>query len=289
MAYCFKANSAILNALLTILEERLFHDGTAAHRTPLLTLVGASNELPEDESLAALHDRFLLRFWTDYLQDDDNFVDLLDPAFDPTTKVTATISLEELAHLQAKVRTVTVSREIRETMLAIRRDLAADGVVASDRRWKAAIRGLQAKALLEGRDHVVTSDLLLLINILWETRDELAKVRDVVGQAADPILADALELADDAKATLKDIRDQAPQDASSLDDRLAFVKVIMEGSGSLKATTDAIYSRLGRSGMTLDTATPEVQEAMGSALRTQEELERMAMAYSMGQVNGVAR
>ena len=91
----FKANSAILNTLLTILNERLFDNGTERLTVPLICLVGAccivisgfyvkasalsqhtdphlmphhlvtrqvgaSNELPESEELDALYDRFLV-------------------------------------------------------------------------------------------------------------------------------------------------------------------------------------------------------------------------------------
>jgi hypothetical protein len=57
----FKANSAILNTLLTVLNERLFDNGSQRLPVPLITLVGASNELPESEELDALYDRFLVR------------------------------------------------------------------------------------------------------------------------------------------------------------------------------------------------------------------------------------
>jgi hypothetical protein len=57
----FKANSAILNALLTLLNEREFDNGTGRLRTPLVAVVAASNEVPVDDALQAFHDRFLLR------------------------------------------------------------------------------------------------------------------------------------------------------------------------------------------------------------------------------------
>ena len=57
----FKANSAILNTLLTIINERQFDNGSTREAVPLLTVVGASNELPESEELDALYDRFLVR------------------------------------------------------------------------------------------------------------------------------------------------------------------------------------------------------------------------------------
>src|SRR6187431_914159 len=63
----FKASSSILNAILTLINERLFHNGKEITRVPLLTLFGASNELPEEEELTALYDRFLVRFVVGYI------------------------------------------------------------------------------------------------------------------------------------------------------------------------------------------------------------------------------
>src|SRR6266853_672277 len=57
----FNANSAILNNLLSVLNERIYRRDIETHRLPLLSLFSASNHLPEDEALRALFDRFLLR------------------------------------------------------------------------------------------------------------------------------------------------------------------------------------------------------------------------------------
>lgn len=58
----FKANSAILNSLLTILNERKFDNGAGSRVScPLKCVIGASNELPDSQELDALLDRFLLR------------------------------------------------------------------------------------------------------------------------------------------------------------------------------------------------------------------------------------
>src|SRR5947209_18996737 len=63
----FNANSAILNNLLTVLNERVYRRGAETHRLPLLSLFSASNHLPEDDALKALFDRFLLRCKVDPL------------------------------------------------------------------------------------------------------------------------------------------------------------------------------------------------------------------------------
>ena len=57
----FNANSAILNNLITVLNERVYRRGAETHRLPLVSAFAASNHLPEDEALQALFDRFLLR------------------------------------------------------------------------------------------------------------------------------------------------------------------------------------------------------------------------------------
>src|SRR3954453_7619001 len=66
----FNANSAILNNLLTVLNERVYRRGIETHRLPLLSLFSASNHLPDDEALRALFDRFLLRCHVDQLRRD---------------------------------------------------------------------------------------------------------------------------------------------------------------------------------------------------------------------------
>jgi len=72
----FKANSAILNSLLSVLNERVYTVGGSVWKTPLISAFGASNEVPNDEDLMAVFDRFLLRVRSDNL-DSYHFQDLL--------------------------------------------------------------------------------------------------------------------------------------------------------------------------------------------------------------------
>src|ERR1700731_629238 len=76
----FKANSSILNALLTIINERIFHNGRERVAVPLITMFGASNELPDEDELTALYDRFLLRFTVDYVVEEFRFLKMLEGA-----------------------------------------------------------------------------------------------------------------------------------------------------------------------------------------------------------------
>src|SRR5207245_7008511 len=83
----YNARSSILNTILTVMNERRFHNGREVTEVPLLTLFAASNELPEDDELLALNDRFLLRFVVDYLAEDFRFLKRLH-ARQPVTHTT---------------------------------------------------------------------------------------------------------------------------------------------------------------------------------------------------------
>src|SRR5262245_16441393 len=73
----FKSNSAILNALLSILNERRFFTGSQSLKVPLCSLFGATNEIPNDEALGAIFDRFLVRALSENL-DSFHFHGLVD-------------------------------------------------------------------------------------------------------------------------------------------------------------------------------------------------------------------
>src|SRR3989304_4050618 len=74
----FKASSSILNTLLTIMNERIFYNGMERIQVPLITLFGASNEIPsEEDELEALYDRFLLRYVVDYIREDFRFLKMI--------------------------------------------------------------------------------------------------------------------------------------------------------------------------------------------------------------------
>jgi MoxR-like ATPase len=73
----FKSNSAILNILLTIINERKFYQEGRPEPVPLKVLFAATNEIPEQGELAALKDRFVLKVQSRSVQD-DHFTELID-------------------------------------------------------------------------------------------------------------------------------------------------------------------------------------------------------------------
>lgn len=173
----FKASSSILNAILTVINERLFHNGRQVMPVPLLTLFGASNELPEDDELLALYDRFLLRFVVGYIDEDFRFLRMLQ-AKEPEQRTM--LSLDELRQMQAEVRDIAVPDIVLRTLADIRRELRKKNIVASDRRYRQSLSLLQALAYLNGRATVVESDLFFLEHVLWKDPGEHAEVHNVI-------------------------------------------------------------------------------------------------------------
>jgi MoxR-like ATPase len=173
----FKSNSSILNALLTIINERLFHNGRERVRVPLITMFGASNELPDEEELTALYDRFMLRFTVDYIVEEFRFLKMLEGS---RSAARTTLNFAELDELRGLTRAVEVPGAVLAAIAELRRELGRQQIVVSDRRWRSSLDVLRAHAFLSGRAIVTEDDLGFLEHVLWKDPEELPKVRDAI-------------------------------------------------------------------------------------------------------------
>ena len=198
----FKANSAILNTLLTILNERLFDNGAHRIRVPLLCLVGASNELPESEELDALYDRFLIRRQVNQVSP-AGLIEMLSLHGEKSRHT----QLGALAHpgaesessldqgdndISAENKPLLMEEDFFETrkraealvevtpsVLNLIADLRAflqekcePPVYVSDRRLVKAVGLMQVAAYTAGRSRLENSDCLLLRHVLWQRPEE---------------------------------------------------------------------------------------------------------------------
>jgi MoxR-like ATPase len=188
----FNANSAILNNLLTVLNERVYRRGAETHLLPLLSLFSASNHLPEDDTLRALFDRFLLRCRVDNLKR-EAMPRLLAAGWElerqPTTvsgaqqaaagaQQAAAVSADDLRELSRRVHDVDLSgiNELYMDAVFKVRDL---GIALSDRRAVKVLKLVAASALLCGRARALPSDLWVLRHV-WDRAEQIAPLRALV-------------------------------------------------------------------------------------------------------------
>ncbi|USG68238.1 AAA family ATPase [Brevibacillus ruminantium] len=176
----FKANSAILNSLLSILHERIYFNGKEKEAVPLQFLVAASNELPdEDEQLSALYDRFLIRYEVGYLQHASSYEKMFNL---PTKEIPVVFSLYDVQDVQAAAQDVSISEGLIYFLYSLKKDLEEKEFRISDRRWKKIVQVWKTSAVINGRDHVSIWDTVYTPHMLWDVPEDLPVLRELFEQ-----------------------------------------------------------------------------------------------------------
>ena len=172
----FKANSAILNALLTLLNERRFDNGVKRVKVPLITVVGASNELPEGEELNALFDRFLFRCHVGPVSS-GSFPKLLKlPLGEPKPEPEFRFTPDELRQIRRDAEKVSLPDNVRHLLQELRVWCQAENIAVSDRRWRKIVTMLKVSAHSNGREAVSIWDAWLVQHCVWEKPEQREKV-----------------------------------------------------------------------------------------------------------------
>lgn len=243
VAFCdeiFKANSAILNAMLTLINERVFYNDGKAQPCPLVTMVGASNELPDGEELEALFDRFLLRFWVGGITDAGNIRTLLTQSLGGTG---ATMTLDQLRACQDEARRVIVPSTVIDAILSIKTKTEEAGFHASDRRWKQMIAVLQAAAYLAGETEVTEEELDLLPDMLWREPKERASLAAIVGAVGNPLNVRATEILDAGKEAMAGLGTPNQRDASAKAEWLKDASLVESKLAAMRAEVEALIAQ----------------------------------------------
>lgn len=195
----FLGSTAILNTLLGILNERRFRRGHTSLRCPLRVCVGASNQLPDDESLRAFSDRFMLRYFAEPVAD-PLLEDLLEAGWGPSRSSSSeqtNAGLADVDVLAAAARSADPSA-VRPRLAEALRLLRREGIVVSDRRAVHTQRLIAAAAVLAGRVSPSPEDLWPLVFVVCEPEDQSRArqiLAEVLGEAHNPTLPAATEMA----------------------------------------------------------------------------------------------
>lgn len=171
----FKANSAILNALLTLLNEREFDNGIIREKAPLLSVVGASNELPESEELSALFDRFLFRQYVAPVSR-QGFKQLLTLKNNDQDFNVEQLSLEEVQFIQNNANHIELSAEVVNFLVELRKWCHENQIQVSDRRWRKIVHMLKVSAFTNGQSTVSIWDCWLVQHCIWEKPEQVELV-----------------------------------------------------------------------------------------------------------------
>jgi MoxR-like ATPase len=188
----FKSNSAILNSLLTVINERKFTNGSTVVDVPIISLYAASNEVPNDESLAAMFDRFLLRVLSDNL-DSYHFHELMNKGITlEVNKMTGrakamrpVISAADLRALQgAYDRFMVFPEDFLAKYKGLIFQIRSEGISVSDRRAVKLLKLFAASAVFDGRTRVHDGDFFVLRHI-WNNLDQVELLEEIVNPVVD--------------------------------------------------------------------------------------------------------
>ena len=187
----FKANSAILNALLSILNERVFFNGSEKEEVPLQFLIAASNELPEDdEQLNALYDRFLLRYEVEYLKLASSYEKMLSLPKEP---LPAVFSLYDVRDVQTAAAQVNIPGAIVYFLFRLKQRLEEKEYRLSDRRLHKIANVWKTSAALHGREEVTIWDTVFTPHMMWDVPEDLPVMRELYEQEFTEMLKAEME------------------------------------------------------------------------------------------------
>lgn len=218
----FNANSAVLNSILSIMQERVLYDGYTEIKVPLWTLVGASNRVPEEPELEALYDRFLFRQNVKPL-DEEAWESLIDAAWklemgnvESPPKVMGMEDLRMLNSLLFKVDLTPIkSKLLRLFMIMNEKELHI-----SDRRKGKIMKAVAAHALLNGRLQATESDLVVLKYTVPRDVDDFDKVNTILIEelkTKERILRELEEIAANVRASERSVAQLEAFDPRLLD------------------------------------------------------------------------
>jgi len=184
----FKANSAILNALNTLLQERVLYDGYTEFIVPLWSLFGASNEVPEESEVAAVYDRFLVRHFVKPVSE-DKWVELLNKSwviekvqyFSEGLGAEKIMGMKDLRALHEQVLNVNLE-PVKPKLVKLFAVFESRGIHITDRRKGKSLKLIAANAILEGRREAQENDLIVLKYVVPRDWDELEKVNTILSE-----------------------------------------------------------------------------------------------------------
>ena len=178
----FRGSSAVLNSLLTVLNERTFNNGKELIHTPIQSVVAATNSFPQEESLQAFCDRFLFRPTVEALKKPASrrLLDLWALGLKKRPNVESELTYEDLIELQESLSEVKVTDEFLDKFSQVFDLLASRGITISDRRRVQILKFIKGWAIVQGDDTVYADHLhKSLVHIIYQNVDDIEVIKEV--------------------------------------------------------------------------------------------------------------
>ena len=186
----WKSSPAILNTLLTIINEKIYRNGSIEEKVPLKILVAASNETPpKGQGLDAMYDRFIMRLLVNPAEDIDNFKSLIvdkDIDFNADLNEEDKISAQDLESLKSNIEEVEVPSNILNIIISIKNEIDEynngnnEPIYISDRRWKNIVYILKTAAYFCDREEILPVDCFLISHCIWTLEENIDEVNKIV-------------------------------------------------------------------------------------------------------------
>lgn len=184
----FKCNSGTLNALLDVMNEKVYTDSYGTVKLPLKFLISSSNELPaEEDNLAAVLDRFQVKFLVKSIQDQSIRINAYLQSGFANEDIVPTINIQDIDEYREQVSKIKYTKEVAEMTDKIYQAIVKENIYVSDRTIFKTIPLVKAQAFLLGRDTVEPQDLIVLKDAFWNEISEQKTVRKIVFDLADPV------------------------------------------------------------------------------------------------------
>lgn len=226
----FKANSTVLNALLSIINERIFHNNGHSMTVPLWTCVGASNELPgtDRDDLRAFRDRFGVTKMVDHVRTSQGLMQVLDGQLargrgESVADELTLVSAQEIEAIQKTATEVELPANVKKAIVELRARAESENLTISARRMFEGVKLMMAAAALEGRTEVSVEDMKVYEHVLWSDPEDHKTAYELTLDYAGAVAKKANKLRgefDEQQATLSDLQAQMPADGSVPDSEL---------------------------------------------------------------------
>lgn len=182
------------------MNEKIFFNDVAQD-VPLVSIIGASNEFAEESGLAALYDRFLLRWNVEAIKDVNNREKLFKNFVNSRNQASfvnsnnnnhsnnnnnSTMNFSDLELMIELAKKVTIDDTVLVEYNKLFSKLEKEGIQVSDRRKNEAIKTIQANAVINGRLDADINDFEPLVYCFWEEIDDIPVVQSIIDKLSNP-------------------------------------------------------------------------------------------------------